>query len=87
MENLYSRLKGWVHTVVQYKPTCNVYYKNEKIFSCKSCNEAEQHIKRMYRTVSNDTFEIKKEHKDKISHPEELSCWKKFRSSFKISND
>jgi hypothetical protein len=86
MKNLCNRLKDWIHTILKYNPNCNIYFKNEKIFSCGNCNQAEQHIKRMFQTVSGISTETSS-HKETILHPEETTCWKKFRSNFKISNE
>ena len=86
MESLLYRLQNWVRTAAQFKNNCNVYYKNEKIFSCKNCTEAEQHIKRMYNTVASRLSTIDDSHNNDALHTEETTNWKKFRNSFKIDS-
>jgi hypothetical protein len=87
MNNLLYRLQNWVRDAAQLKHNCIVYYRNEKIFACRGSLQAEEHIKRMYDTVSQIKKECDQEHILKSLHPEETSCWKKFRNSFKIANE
>jgi hypothetical protein len=79
---LLTQISQWVKSVVQMKPQCSLYYKNEKIRSCKNLQEAEQHIKQIYNTVSQkvSTNQIQVQ----IDNPK---TWNKFRNSFKVDQD
>lgn len=87
MNNLFYLLHNWVCTVIKCKNNCSVYYKNEKIFSCKNCEIAEKHIKRIYDSVSHRLFSSDYSHNLNSVSSEEKNDWRKFRNSFKVDNE
>lgn len=77
---LISKIVQWIRPVVDLKPQCSLYFKNEKIRSCKNSDEAEHHIKQIYNTVSlkspNNPVDFQKK-----------QDWSNFRENFKVDQD
>jgi hypothetical protein len=80
---LMSKIMQWIQPAVQLKPHCSLYYKNEKIRSCKNMEEAERHIKQIYTTVCQKFFN-KNVSAQQTSEPAQ---WSDFRDDFKVKQD
>ena len=87
MMHLFQQFNFWMRKAVTPKYHCNVYFENERIFSCKNYNKAEQHIKRMYNLTGKKEEMLEQANQSFQENQEELSCWKKFRNRFKIAVD
>lgn len=84
MLSFFQQFNIWMRKAVNPKYHCNVYYENERIFSCKNYTEAEQHIKRMYTIAGKQESLLEQASNDNYA---ESNCWKKFRNRFKIAVD
>lgn len=85
MINMFHQFQTWIRSIVQVKYHCIVYYKNEKICSCKNYGQAENHIKQMYDSVANNSNSVEQLHNIENLHTTETNCWKRFRNNFKIA--
>lgn len=87
MNTFFQQFNVWMRKAVSPKYHCNVYYENERIFSCKNHSEAEEHIKRMYNLAGKKESLLEQAHERISENKEDNNCWKKFRNRFKIAVD
>jgi hypothetical protein len=86
MSSALHRLLNLICSVAQ-KKNYSIYFKDEKICSCRDWFQAEKHIKKMYAAVANQSSNTEEIHNLNLSNTIDTNCWKKFRNNFKIASE